>query len=277
MTMLTDYHLHLRADEDSSAPDRWLADENVERYLGAAEQAGIAELGVSEHIYRFRQALDIWDHPFWREQARDDLEEYCQRVGQSPLRLGIEADFVPGAEERTRDLLEARNFDYVVGSIHFLGDHAIDLEGDHDIWAADGDADRIWRRYFETLAEAARSGLFDVLGHPDLVKIWGSGRPRPERDVRFYYEHAVGAIAESGIAVEISTAGLRKPVGEIYPAPELAEMCVDAGAAFSLSSDAHRPDQIGFEYGRAVEMLAELGVDEICVFEGRRRRMEPLG
>jgi histidinol-phosphatase (PHP family) len=275
--LLTDYHLHLRADDDSSAPDRWLSDENVERYLAAAEEAGIGELGVSEHVYRFRQALEIWDHPFWREQARDDLDEYCQRVGQSTLRLGIEADFVPGAEERTRDLLEARDFDYVVGSVHFLGDHAIDLEGDHDIWAADGDPDRIWRRYFETLAEAARSGLFDVLGHPDLVKIWGNGRPRPKRDARFYYEPAVEAIAESGIAVEVSTAGLRKPVGEIYPAPELAQMCVEAGTAFSLSSDAHQPDQIGFEYGRAVEMLAELGVDEICVFEDRRRRLEPLG
>ena len=84
------------------------------------------------------------------------------------------------------------------------------------------------------------------------------------------------AIAESGIAVEVSTAGLRKPVGEIYPSPALAEMCVEAGAEFCLSSDAHTPDQVGFAYERAIEFLSDLGVERICVFEGRERRLEPL-
>src|SRR5665811_229463 len=92
-----------------------------------------------------------------------------------------------------------------------------------------------------------------------------------------YYEPAVEAIAASGIAVEVSTAGLRKPVGEIYPAPAFAEMCVEAGAVFALSSDAHLPEEVGFGYERAVEFLDTLGVDEICVFEGRERRLQPLG
>jgi histidinol-phosphatase (PHP family) len=86
----------------------------------------------------------------------------------------------------------------------------------------------------------------------------------------------VEAIAESGIAVELSTAGLRKPVGEIYPAPGFAQLCVEAGASFALSSDAHLPEQVGYGYERAVELLADLGVGEICVFEGRQRRLEPL-
>ncbi len=85
------------------------------------------------------------------------------------------------------------------------------------------------------------------------------------------------AIAESGIAVEISTAGLRKPVGELYPSREFAEMCVEAGAPFALSSDAHLPEQVGFEYDRAVDFLGELGIDEICVFEQRQRSLAPLG
>jgi len=84
------------------------------------------------------------------------------------------------------------------------------------------------------------------------------------------------AIAESGIAVEVSTAGLRKPVCEIYPALGFAEMCVEAGASFALSSDAHLPEQVGFGYDQALEFLGELGVGEICVFEGRKRRLEPL-
>ena len=75
----------------------------------------------------------------------------------------------------------------------------------------------MWRRYFETLGEAARSGLFDILAHPDLVKVWGDGAPRPEGDPRRFYEIAMDGIAESDVAIEVSTAGLRKPVGEIYP------------------------------------------------------------
>jgi histidinol-phosphatase (PHP family) len=274
--VLTDYHLHLRPDEPGTDAERFFTAANVARYIEAAEEAGVGELGVSEHVYRFRDALSIWRHEFWEEQARDDLTAYCEFVRSTPLRLGIEADFVPGAEDRIAALLDAHDFDYVVGSVHFIGDVAVDHSG-FDAWEATGDPERVWRRYFETLAEAARSGLFDILAHPDLVKVWGKARPAPDRDPRFYYEPAVEAIAESGVTVELSTAGLRKPVGELYPGPALAEMCFDAGAQFALSSDAHLPEQVGFGYDRAVEFLDDLGVSEIAVFEGRERRMEPLG
>jgi histidinol-phosphatase (PHP family) len=276
--MLTDYHLHLRPDEEETGASSFFNAENVDRYLGAASAAGIEELGVSEHVYRFRQALDLWRHPLWVENARDDLDDYCAFVRTTPLKLGVECDFIPGAEERTAELLGAREFDYVVGSVHFIGegDAAVDHDG-WDVWEGNGDPDEIWRRYFGALADCARSGLFDILAHPDLVKVWGGARPLPERDPRAYYEPAVEAIAESGIAVEVSTAGLRKPVGELYPARGFAEMCVEAGASFALSSDAHLPAQVGFEYDRAVEFLDDLGVEEICVFEGRRRSLAPLG
>jgi len=275
--MLTDYHVHLRADDDRTPPERAaFTAENVDRYLMAAEQAGVNEIGCSEHVYRFKQALDLWRHPFWEEQARDDLDAYCEFVATTALRLGIEMDFVPGAEDRTANLVEERGFDYVVGSVHFVGDRAVDHEG-FDIWEERGDPDAVWRRYFETLAEAARSGLFDILAHPDLVKIWGRARPNPGRDPRFFYEPAVQAIAESGIAVEVSTAGLRKPVGEMYPAPAFAAMCIDAGAAFALSSDAHAPADVGHAYERAVSEMRDWGIQEIATFEGRRRTLEPLG
>ena len=195
------------------------------------------------------------------------------------LRLGIEADFVAGREDRIAAFLEAREWDYVVGSVHFVGSAAVDLEGPEweHVWGRGDRPDRVWQRYFATLAEAARSGLYDIMAHPDLVKVWGSARPVPERDPRHYYEPAVEAMLDAGVAMEVSTAGLRKPAGELYPAPALLEMAVDAGLPIALSSDAHVPDQLGHAYDDAVALLEDLGVREICVFEGRQRRMEPLG
>ena len=276
--MLTDYHLHLRPDDEDASPQQYFTAENVDLYLAAAADAGIEELGVSEHVYRFHQALDLWSHPLWVANAHDDLDAYCEFVRTTPLRLGVECDFIPGAEEQTAALLAVRDFDYVVGSVHFVGDGdaAVDHDG-FDVWEGGEDAERIWSRYFEMLAEAARSGLFDILAHPDLVKVWGRDRPQPEGDLRRFYEPAVEAIAESGIAVELSTAGLRKPVGELYPSATFAELCVEAGAPFALSSDAHLPEQVGFEYDQAVDFLDALGVGEICVFERRARRLAPLG
>jgi histidinol-phosphatase (PHP family) len=275
--MLTDYHLHLRPDDLAATAAAYFTPANVERYREVAHERGIAELGVSEHIHRFRQALEVWQHPFWEEQAIDDLDDYCRFVREeTDLRLGLEADFVPGAEDRTANLLEARDFDYVVGSVHFLRDAAVDHE-EYDVWTGGRSAEQIWRRYFETLGEAARSGLFDILAHPDLVKVWGPDRPRPEGDLRRYYELALEGIAESGIAVEVSTAGLRKRAREIYPAPAFLQMCVEAGAPVALSSDAHRPEDVGADYAQALELLEQFGVGELCVFEHRARRLEPVG
>jgi histidinol-phosphatase (PHP family) len=276
--MLTDYHLHLRPDEADTTFERYFTAANADRYRAAADAAGIEELGVSEHVYRFRQSLDLWSHPLWVENANDDLDAYCEFVRSTSLRLGVECDYVPGAEERTAAMLEARDFDYVVGSVHFIGegDAAVDHDG-FDVWEGGGDAEAIWTRYFEHFDRCARSGLFDILAHPDLVKVWGRDRPLPEGDLRRFYEPAVEAVVAGGSAVELSTAGLRKPVGELYPARAFAELLVEAGVPFALSSDAHLPEQVGFGYDSATTFLDELGVGEIAVFEGRRRRLEPLG
>ena len=275
--MLTDYHVHLRPDEPDTPAERHFTATNAERYREVASERGIRELGVSEHVHRFRQALDVWDHPFWRQQAVDDLDEYCAFVReQTDLRLGLEADFVPGREDRMANLIEAREWDYVLGSVHFVGDRTVDHQG-WDVWDGARSPDEVWERYFRTVGEAARCGLFDVLAHPDLVKVWGKGKPQPPGDRRHFYEHAMEGIAESGIAIELSTAGLRKPVGEMYPDRALLEWCLEAGCPVALSSDAHLPEHVGHEYDQALELLDELGVSEICVFERRTRRLEPLG
>jgi histidinol-phosphatase (PHP family) len=278
--VLTDYHVHLRPDHPAHTAATAFTPGNAERYRTVAGERGIEELGVAEHVHRFSQALSVWDHPFWRANALDDLDDYCRFVREeTDLRLGIEADYVGGREDRMANLLEARDWDYVVGSVHFLGEWGVDsdYDGSYDVWRRAANAEQIWRRYFEALAAAARSGLYDIMAHPDLVKVWGADRPLPDRDLRFYYEPAVEAMAEAGVAAEVSTAGLRKPVGELYPAPAFLDMLVDAGVPIALSSDAHVPDELGFRYEETVEQLADHGVTEIAVFERRRRRLEPIG
>ena len=276
--MLTDYHVHLRPDDEGTTAARYFTAANAARYRETAAERGIAELGVAEHVYRFTAALDVWQHPFWRQWAVDDLDDYCAFVRtETDLKLGIEADFVPGREDRMANLLESRELDYVVGSVHFVGDLAVDMEGDFDVWGRGESAERVWGRYFEMLGEAARSGLFDIMAHPDLVKVWGSGRPSPETDLRRYYEPAVEAFLDGGVAVEISTAGYRKPTGELYPADQFLALVAEAGLPVALSSDAHVPDHLGHEYERAVEVLAGHGITELAVFDRRARRMEAIG
>jgi histidinol-phosphatase (PHP family) len=279
--MLTDYHVHLRPDEDGTTAERYFTRANAETYRESASQRGIGELGVAEHVHRFVQALEVWQHPWYRHWAQDDLDAYCGFVREeTDLRLGIEADFLPGREEQVAELLDGRDWDYVLGSIHFLRDEAVDLrEGrwaEFDIWRSN-EPEKVWARYFETLGEAARSGLFDILSHPDLVKVWGQGAPVPDGDPRRFYELAMEGIADSDVAIEVSTAGLRKPVGEIYPARGFLELCLEAGRPVALSSDAHRPEHLGWEYERAVEWLGDIGVGEIAVFDRRQRRLETLG
>ena len=276
--MLTDYHVHLRPDARENRPERFFTAANAERYRTVAEERGIAELGVSEHVYRFTEALTVYDHPFWRLEATDDLDDYCAFVREeTDLRLGIEADFIAGREDRMGNLLEARDWDYVIGSVHLVGGYAVDMEGEWDVWRRGESPERLWKRYFETVGEAARSGLFDIMAHPDLVKMWGRGRPRPEGDLRRYYEPLVEACLDAGVAVELSTAGLRKPVGELYPAQPMLALVAEAGVPVALSSDAHTPHDLGAGYDRGVAALEAAGIGEIAVFERRARRLEPVG
>ncbi len=277
---LTDYHTHLRPDEPGTEASEYFTERNVARYVERAHESGISELGFAEHVHRFRESLEVWRHPFWVENAVDSLDGYVEfvlsmRDAGYPVKLGLELDYVPGREEQLAALLDERPFDYVIGSVHFIADRAVDHEG-YDAWRR-SDPDEVWREYFETLAAAAASGLFDVLAHPDLVKVWGAGRPAPPLPLSTYYQLAMPEIEAADVAVEVSTAGLRKPAGEIYPAPELLARCVAAGKPVALSSDAHAPEQLGYRYGDAVELLRAAGVERIAVFERRIRRLEPLG
>ena len=278
--MLTDYHLHLRPDEGGTTFERYFTDENVERYLAAAAAAGIEELGVSEHVYRFRQALDLWSHPLWLENALDDLDAYCEFVRGTPLRLGIECDFVPGAEERTSALLEARDFDYVVGSVHFVGegDAAVDHDG-FDVW----DGRRRRRRDLDAAtsrpsADAPAPASSTSSPTPTWSRSGAGARPLPEGDLRRFYEPAVEAIVEGGVGGRALHRGAAQAGRRALPGARLRRADASRPGCPSRSPPMPTcPSRSASATTRAVAFLDDLGVEEICVFEGRRRRLEPLG
>ena len=270
--MIADYHMHLRGvaeDEDGPLDHRV---EAVEPYVEAAGAAGVDEIGFTEHVYYFRQTRSLWEAPYHRERCVYDIEPYVEAVVEAkrrdlPVKLGLEVDYVRGREQETRELLAPYPWDYLLGSLHFVD--GLGVDGPPRLIDAVG-VDAAWRRYFDELAAAAASELFDSLSHPDLVKIFGA---RPERGLEEeLHEQAVEAIAAAGVAVEVSTAGLRKPVGELYPDPHLLELCRRRGVPVTVASDAHGPRLVGRDFDRARELLRTGGYETITLFEQRRAR-----
>jgi histidinol-phosphatase (PHP family) len=274
--VIADYHMHLRgADEGEEGPlDHRV--EAVEPYVESARAAGVDEIGFTEHVYYFRQTRRLWEVPYQTERCVYDIEPYVEAVLEAkgrglPVKLGLEVDYARGREEETRALLEPYPWDYLLGSVHFIDGLAVD--GEPRLIDAVG-VEAAWRRYFEELAAAAGSDLFDSLSHPDLVKIFGQ---RPDRALEEeLHEHAAEAIAAAGVAVEVSTAGLRKPVGELYPDPHFLEVCRRDGVPVTVASDAHGPRLVGRDFDRARELLRSAGYDTITLFEQRRPRQVPL-
>jgi histidinol-phosphatase (PHP family) len=266
--VIADYHMHLRNGRGEIAHDTW----SVEPFVEAARVAGVDEIGFTEHVYYFKQTRSLWTVPYQVERCVYDLEHYVGAIVDArrrglPVKLGLEVDYIPGREDELRDLLAPYRWDYLLGSVHFIDGLAVD--GEPRLLDAVG-VEEGWRRYFERLEAAARSGLFDSLAHPDLVKFFG------ER-ADFDYAPVADAIAESGVAVEVSTAGLRKPVRELYPNPEFLSACRERGVPATLASDAHSPDLVGRDFDRAVRLLRSAGYETVTIFERREARQEQLG
>jgi histidinol-phosphatase (PHP family) len=266
--VIPDYHMHLRNVREEVSHDTW----SVEPFVEAAREAGVDEIGFTEHIYYFRQTRMLWTIPYQVERCVYDLDRYVEAVVQArgrglPVKLGLEVDYVPGREDETRSILEPYPWDYLLGSVHFIDDFGVD--GEPRLLDAVG-VEEAYRRYFDTLAAAARSGLFDSLSHPDLVKIFG------QRAQSFDYAPAADAIADAGVAVEVSTAGLRRPVRELYPHPDLLAACRERDVPVTLGSDAHTPELVGRDFDRARELLRSAGYETVTVFERRRARQVPF-
>ena len=202
------------------------------------------------------------------------LADVCEAAGTRGVRVlcGAEIDWLPGHPEVMERNTRIAPFDVILGSVHFVGDWAFDDPNQVDRYE-ETDVDQLWRDYFEQLESAARSGLFDVMAHPDLIKKFGF---MPSFDPQQLYAAAAAAFAEAGVAIEVSSAGLHKPCAELYPATAFLEACCELGVPATVSSDAHKPEDVGRGFDTAVAALLAAGYESFVYFIGRQPVEVPL-
>ncbi len=247
---MIDYHLHVIAHGD-----RPMTVENILQYCEVAHERGLRQMGITEHD-RYLGDIDL--------AAFQEARELSQDV---ELRLGIEIDFVPGAEERMEHDANALPYDYVIGSVHRVDNEEVDHPDHQEIYEKWETYD-LYDAYYENVRKAALSGRFEVLGHPDLIKIF---RKFPDRDITPMLEETADAVAESGVVVDVNAAGLRKPIGEIYPSRDFLEMFHRRGVPIILSSDAHAADQVAAGYDKSLKLVHDVGYREVTTFKDRER------
>lgn len=257
--MLIDYHMHTRLTDGHGEP----AD-----YARVAIERGLDEIGCSDHAPLGNRDTN------WTMKL-SDLDTYVgwvlevqQQFPAISIKLGLEVDYFPDRHDWIRELAAMHPWDYFLGSVHFIGEWPVDRSAED--WK-DASVDERWRQYFDLWTQAARSRLFDSLAHPDLPKKFGF------RSARFDYRPALQAVKESGCAIEVSTAGLRKPCREIYPSEDLLRLARQLDIPVTLGSDAHIPQDTGGDFDKAVALARRCGYDKICRFTQRHRELVPLG
>lgn len=265
--MPADYHTH--------TPLCLHAEGEPEEYIDAAIAAGVTEYGISDHAPVTPEPFDDW------RMREADLPAYFDWIERAkihagdrlPVRAGLECDWLPGCEGWIEDLRGRYGWDYLIGSVHYLGDH---WDFDNPKWLgkwAETDVEAAWKKYWDTYIAMADSGLFDILGHPDLIKKFGF---RPSGDLRRFYEPAIDAIATSGAIIELNTAGWHKPCAEQYPHSEFLELARDGGIDLVISSDAHHPAEVARDFEKAKEIVRAAGYRETTLINQGVRRYEAL-
>lgn len=238
-------------------------------YAAQALSMGLTEIGFSDHSPMPRDDFDDW------RMRLDQLDEYVESVRAAQrdyprltIRLALEVDYLPGQEDWIGELAARHPWDYFIGSVHYVsGGWDIDNPQKLSRWR-DQDAYGVWAEYFDWLTRAARSGLFEIIGHADLPKKFGFV---PDRDCTSLYQTFLEAAARSDCAIELNTAGLRKDCREIYPGRELLQLAWATGIPITFGSDAHAPSEVGMDFSEAIQLARGVGYTECCRFEQRRR------
>lgn len=269
LASLVDYHVHTQRCGH--------AEGSMEQYIAHARAIGLGEIGFSDHLPLYWLPQEQRDPEL--AMPEHQLSEYVAAVRQFQeeqaevrIRLAVEVDYIPGWDSHLAELLGREAWDYLLGSVHFIGEWGFDdprYVAGYDQW----DLDALYETYFDLVLGAAETGLFDVIAHLDLPKKFGH---RPTRAPAPLYEHVAARLQRADVCVEVSSAGLRKPVGELYPAPELLRACHRAGVPATLASDAHRPHEVGLDFDRSLALLREVGYTEVAAFESRHRTFRRL-
>ncbi|GEM47118.1 histidinol-phosphatase HisJ [Deinococcus cellulosilyticus] len=235
-------------------------------YAQAALDAGLTGITFTDHM-----PMPEWYDAPWRMHL-SELDRYIEWVqeaqqafeGRLDIRLGLEGDYHPGTERYVEKVLDRHPWDYVIGSIHYLGAWGFDnpeFIAEYD----NRDLTGLYQQYYQLATQAAKSGLFDSIGHLDLPKKFGHLQPDPS----LAFE-ALDAVAAAGMALDYNTAGYRKPVKEAYPSNSLVLEAVKRGIPFVLGSDAHKPEEVGHRFAEAVQDLEKMGA-KVVSFRGRQQ------
>lgn len=264
--MRFDYHTHTPLCGHASGHPR--------DYVRRARELGLDEIGFSDHNPMPAQ-FDEWrmapeEFPAYLELIRETRAEFPGY----PIRLGLECDFVPGYEDHIRTLATRAPFDYLIGSVHYiLPGWDVDNPMKLSEWKKHP-VEEVWSLYFKTLTQAACSGLYDFLGHPDLVKKFAFF---PPGDLRRFYLETLDAIRDHDLAIEINTAGLRKDVKELYPSRDFLAEAFRRSIPILINSDAHAPAEVGLNFDEAIQLARDVGYTSLVRFENRQRIPVPIG
>lgn len=242
------------------------AEGTVDEYLQRAIELGIDIYGFSEHAPmdfdpHYRLAFEEMEH--YTQDVLEAKERYKDKIN---ILLGYEVDYLPGHMD---DRVLNAKVDYLIGSVHFIDKWSFDNPEFIAGWK-NKNIDEIWQAYFEATEAMAKSGKFDIVGHLDLIKIF---KFMPKQDVRSLAKDALQAIKKSNMVLEVNTAGLRKPVGELYPSRALLEESYALDIPITFSSDAHSIEQIGFGYDLAIALAKDVGYTKAVTFQGRDKEL----
>lgn len=278
---LIDYHVHPGYSIDAQ-------DVSINQYCQRAVEIGLAEICFTPHYELDPLRSDIdW---FVRVQGKivsmtsDWLKYYFEDICLARekyghkliVKAGIEVGFDHDLEEPIEQLLDKYSFDFVMGSVHCLDHVAISSHREYSRYYEGKTAAQICRDYFSTMGEAVKSGLFDVIGHFDLYRRYGSGYFGPEMaDIQKpYIEEILPEIVRRGIGLEVNTSGIRKGGHGTYPTLEIIKQAEEAGITiFTTGSDAHRLEHLGSDIPQVQSKLDSMGISLSTFF---RRKPYPI-
>lgn len=258
--MIPDYHMHTHFSDGEDVH---------EEYIHQAAKAGISEIGFTDH---FSILPSDWNTPSGQVQAMKNKILNLKNTKPLPVevKFGAEIDYIPGKENEIKSMIQQLPLDYVIGSVHFIDSWNFDTAPEE----YDGrDIDDLYKRYYSLLEESVQTGFYDIIGHFDLIKKFGY---YPETQPVKQIEKVIQTMRSHDLTAELNTNGINKPCGEMYPSREILELLFRHNVPVTLSSDAHKPGQVGQYFPEAIELLKSVGYRKIAAFSGRKRTLVDL-